>query len=159
MPVNESRCQTPVLAQSSSHLRNFTSKDFGLWLSDLRFFWFSFDSPDIGLSRGSFIVSATFDWVGLPSHRLLRNHQPNGVTMTVTSKAPESSDRPDDLDDLTTGCSSPQVIEFFAARDQMIADHHGYAQPFGHRQEIRIFLIGGSFYIRSPTLSKIGSTL
>jgi hypothetical protein len=57
--------------------------------------------------------------------------------MTVPSKAPESSDRPDDLDDLTTGCSSPQVIEFFAARDQMIADHHGFAQPFGHRQEIK----------------------
>jgi hypothetical protein len=57
--------------------------------------------------------------------------------MTVPSKAPESSDRPDDLDDLTTGCSSPQVIEFFAAREQMIADHHGCAQPFGHRQEAK----------------------
>jgi hypothetical protein len=55
--------------------------------------------------------------------------------MTVSFKAPESSHRPDDLDDLTTGCSSPQVIEFFAARDQMIADQHGCAQPFGHRQE------------------------
>jgi len=55
--------------------------------------------------------------------------------MTVPSKVPESSDRPDDQDDLTTGCSSPQVIEFFAAREQMIADHHGFAQPFGHRQE------------------------
>jgi hypothetical protein len=57
--------------------------------------------------------------------------------MTVPSKAPESSDRPDDLDDLTTGCSSPQVIEFFAARDRLIADHHGCAQPFGHRQEAK----------------------
>ena len=57
--------------------------------------------------------------------------------MTVSSKAQESSDRPDDVDDLTTGCSSPQVIEFFAARDQMLADHHNYAQPFGHRQETK----------------------
>jgi hypothetical protein len=57
------------------------------------------------------------------------------LPMNVPSKAPESSDRLDDLDDLTTGCSSPQVIEFFAARDQIIADQHGCAQPFGHRQE------------------------
>ena len=77
--------------------------------------------------------------------------------MTVPSKAPESSDRPDDLERPRQPVARHlSVIEFFAARDQMIADHHGCAQTFGHRQEIRIFLIGGSFYIRSPTLSKIG---
>jgi hypothetical protein len=59
------------------------------------------------------------------------------LPMTVPSKAPESSDRLDDLDDPTTGCSSPQVIEFFAAREQMIADQHGCAQPFRRRQETK----------------------
>jgi hypothetical protein len=83
------------------------------------------------------MVSATFDWVGFATPTAASKSPTNGVTMTVSSKAPKSSDRLDDLHDLTTGCSSPQVIDFFAARDQMIAEHHSCAQRFGHRQEAK----------------------
>jgi hypothetical protein len=67
----------------------------------------------------------------LPSNRLLRNNQRKGDTMTVTSNAPEPTDRRDDLNELQTG-SSPHIIEFFTVRDQMISESDNTTGPFGY---------------------------
>jgi hypothetical protein len=67
---------------------------------------------------------------------MLQNHEQNGVTMTATSKDRESADHQDDLEDLQTG-SLPHVIEFFTAREQMIADRYGNTEPFGYKNEKR----------------------
>ena len=56
--------------------------------------------------------------------------------MNVLSKAPESTDRHDDLNDLPTDSSS-HVIEFFTARDRMIADPDDSTQLFGYRRETK----------------------
>jgi len=53
--------------------------------------------------------------------------------MNVLSKAPESTDRHDDLNDLSTDSSS-HVIEFFTARDRMIADPDDNTQSFDYRR-------------------------
>jgi hypothetical protein len=54
--------------------------------------------------------------------------------MTATTKSPKSIGHQSVADELGTG-SSPHVIEFFKARDQMIADHNGKIVPFGYRPE------------------------
>jgi hypothetical protein len=56
--------------------------------------------------------------------------------MNVLSKAPESTDRHDDLNDLSTDSSS-HVIEFFTARDRMIADPDDSTQLYGYRRETK----------------------
>jgi len=56
--------------------------------------------------------------------------------MNVLSKAPESTDRHDDLNDLSTDSSS-HVIEFFTARDRMIVDPDDNTQSFEYRRETK----------------------
>jgi len=56
--------------------------------------------------------------------------------MTVTSNVPEPADRHDDLDELQTS-SSPHVIEFFTARDQITTDSHGSIELLGQRHELK----------------------
>jgi hypothetical protein len=51
--------------------------------------------------------------------------------MTVISNAPEATDRYKDRNELQTG-SSPDVIESFTTREQMIADSYGCTEPFGY---------------------------
>ena len=56
--------------------------------------------------------------------------------MNVLSKAPDTTDRHDDLNDLSTDSSS-HVIEFFTARDRMIADLDDSTQSLGYRRETK----------------------
>jgi hypothetical protein len=72
----------------------------------------------------------------LPSYRLLPNHRQNEVIMTATTKAPRSIDYQEVGDELRTG-SSPHLIEFFKARDQMIADRNDNIVSFRFRAETK----------------------
>jgi hypothetical protein len=56
--------------------------------------------------------------------------------MTATTKAPKSIDHQKIGDEPRTG-SSPQVIEFFKARDQMIADRKDNIVSFRYRAETK----------------------
>ena len=56
--------------------------------------------------------------------------------MTATTKAPKSIDHQKIGDELRTG-SSPQVIEFFKARDQMIADGNDNIVSFRYKAETK----------------------
>jgi hypothetical protein len=82
-------------------------------------------------------VFAGLDWVGIcqPIGSFETTYE-KGATMTVTTNAPEPTDRRCDLNELQTGSSSC-VIDFFTARDQMIADSNSSTEPFGYRHEIR----------------------
>ena len=54
--------------------------------------------------------------------------------MNVTSKATESTRHQDDWSTSQTG-SSPQVIEFFTARDRLIGERNDQTSPFGWGHE------------------------
>jgi hypothetical protein len=56
--------------------------------------------------------------------------------MTATTKAPKSIDYQKIGDEMRTG-SSPQVIEFFKARDQMIADRNDNIVSFRYGAETK----------------------
>lgn len=53
--------------------------------------------------------------------------------MTITSGATQPTDRHRDLKE---SCSSPHVIEFLTAREQMHAESNCVADPFGCRHEL-----------------------
>lgn len=55
--------------------------------------------------------------------------------MTATSKATEPTDHHNDLNELRTD-SSPHVIEFFTARDEMDADSSCATDPFGYKHDL-----------------------
>lgn len=71
----------------------------------------------------------------LPPHRSIRNDQRKELPMTVTSGATQPTDRHRDLNEMGT-CSSPHVIEFFTAREQMRAGSNCAADRFGCRHEL-----------------------
>jgi hypothetical protein len=55
--------------------------------------------------------------------------------MTVTSGATQPTDRHSDLNETRTS-SSPFLIEFFSAREQMQHDSNWSADPFAYRREL-----------------------
>ena len=55
--------------------------------------------------------------------------------MTVTSGATQPTDRHSDLNETRTS-SSPLLIEFFSAREQMQHDSNWSADPFAYRREL-----------------------
>jgi hypothetical protein len=59
--------------------------------------------------------------------------------MTVTSEAPESIDR-QKLENRLEAGTSPHIIEFFSARDRMIADRNENTLSYQHGQKAKCFL-------------------
>jgi hypothetical protein len=67
---------------------------------------------------------------------LALNHRQKGIIMTATTKASKSIDQQKAGDELRTD-SSPHVIEFFKAHDQMIDEHNGNIVSFRYRAETK----------------------